>query len=169
MCKQCKSAIIFLDIDGVLNRVEDNTSYLVLKPDTYGLSATLVGRLKRLVDATGSKIVISSNWRKFADDGCWSCHGMSFKNPLPEVRSIFGNTIIGSTPNLPHQNKAKCVNQWLSTFHQSVSGGKFVVLDDDECQGFGDDQILSERWIHTRQEVGLTDEEVNKAISLLLD
>ena len=167
--KQCKPGIIFLDIDGVLNRVEDETSYLVLKPDTYGLSATLVERLEYLVDKTGAKIVISSNWRKFADDGCWSCHRMSFRNPLPIVKGIFGDTIIGSTPDLPHQNKARCVNQWLSTYHQSVGGGKFVIFDDDDRQGFGDDPVLAERWIHTRQEVGLTDEDITKALTLLAD
>lgn len=47
-----KEKIIFLDIDGVLKRVQDR-----------GINATLVANVKELVEKTGAKIVISSDWR----------------------------------------------------------------------------------------------------------
>jgi hypothetical protein len=59
--------IIFLDIDGVLNKV-DTPGVPYTEPDELLLipiDATCMARLNRLVVETGAKIVISSSWRKF--------------------------------------------------------------------------------------------------------
>lgn len=51
--------VIFLDIDGVLNVISQGN-------DQYGqlFHQHLVDNLKRIIDATSAKIVISSSWRK---------------------------------------------------------------------------------------------------------
>ena len=52
--------IIALDIDGVLNC--DTTK--ARSPSGYiGVSDKLIKRLKKIVDDTGAKIVLSSDWR----------------------------------------------------------------------------------------------------------
>ena len=57
--------VIFLDIDGVLNHdtsMELTKDYWT-KPETY-----LIERLKKIIDATDAKIVLSSDWRLDRDD-----------------------------------------------------------------------------------------------------
>src|SRR5260370_34823589 len=51
--------IIFLDIDGVLNC--DNTPNPRKFP--YIIDKKLLARLKKLLDRTGAKVVLSSSWR----------------------------------------------------------------------------------------------------------
>jgi hypothetical protein len=48
---------LFLDVDGVLNRVGGRVA----------LEAVLLGRLKRILDETGCSIVLSSAWRTRSD------------------------------------------------------------------------------------------------------
>ena len=54
--------VIFLDIDGVLNSEEYYESF----PDGEfipPIDPVCVERLKRIVDRTGAKLILSSSWR----------------------------------------------------------------------------------------------------------
>ena len=52
--------VIFLDIDGVLNSDRTLYEYISLEDD-------LILNLKKLVDKTGAKIILSSSWRNIPD------------------------------------------------------------------------------------------------------
>lgn len=58
--------VIFLDIDGVLNSVEDcRKSHWTMKAPSgvFGVSKTRIKLLKKIVDATDAKIVLISSWK----------------------------------------------------------------------------------------------------------
>ena len=54
-----KNKIIFLDIDGVLNR-HSYYKHIVIEED-------LAKNLKKILDSTNAKIVLSTYWRGFPD------------------------------------------------------------------------------------------------------
>ena len=64
---------IFLDIDGVLRteRNENWRSFWGLKhEDDYGrlFSPSAIRNLERIINSTGARVVVSSNWRHFGLD-----------------------------------------------------------------------------------------------------
>lgn len=77
--------IIFLDIDGVLNVIGQGY-------DEYGqgFHPHLVENLKRIIDETGAKIVISSSWRK---------SGLKQMQDMWKHRALPGE-VIDTTPSL---------------------------------------------------------------------
>ena len=98
--------IIFLDIDVWLTSMDYTSgSYINHLPNEYGLSIECVEKLKRLCNETQSKIVISSNWRKFdleGDFSYWVYNGHKYKNPLKEVHEVLDSFILGSLPPIRH-------------------------------------------------------------------
>jgi histidinol phosphatase-like enzyme len=74
-----KIKVIFLDLDGVLNvYCEDR--------DEFGCTfhSNFVDNLKRIIEKTGAKIVISSSWRK---------DGLKFMLDLWKFRNLPGEII----------------------------------------------------------------------------
>jgi hypothetical protein len=150
--------VIFLDFDGVLNVDTD-------EPDTSGelwterwLDERLVGRLAHLVAQSGARVVISSSWRQ--------------RRTLAELEAMlalrgYGGGVHSVTPRLPrpaegeHLVRASEIAAWLDA-HAEVSA--FVILDDD--RDFGP---LTARHVRTDSAVGLTEEDVRRALHLLGD
>ena len=148
--------VIFLDFDGVLNVDTD-------EPDTGGelwterwLDETLVRRLARLVEQSSARVVISSSWRQ--------------RRTLAQLEAMlakrgFGGGVHSVTPRLPRPAegerlvRASEIAAWLDT-HADVSA--FVILDDD--RDFGP---LSARHVRTDSSVGLTEEDVRRAMEFL--
>lgn len=66
------SKIIFLDIDGVLNRHHERYGTREKSPMGFvGLGQKHVLQLKRIVEETGAKIVMSSDWKMcYKSDDC---------------------------------------------------------------------------------------------------
>lgn len=184
--------VVFLDIDGVLNSeaflrkldaqhralghvappvpgVEERKK--IVKRETtcecYRLENQIddeaIARLNRLVAETGSKIVISSSWRKLLDP--------------PELhRVLVGHglvaEIIGETPDGYHDQDLAAalgsierifrgheIDYWLRQ-HPEVE--RFVILDDG-----GDMVMHKNRLVQTDCEVGLLDEHVELAIRVM--
>ena len=149
-----KEKIIFLDIDGVLNRHSYDT-HLVLEND-------LVENLKNLLEKTGAKIVLSTFWRGFPD----------------YIKFIFGSydisydTIIGVTPG---EDKAKLGNiyksevrsnqilDWLEENGSMVES--YLILDDREYAAIGRKQ--KDRFIKTNTKLGFTDDLIEEAVQIL--
>lgn len=115
--------IIFLDIDGVLN---------VCYPerDQYGsrFHPHFEENLKRLIDKTGAKIVISSSWRS---------DGLEVMIEMWKYRNLPGE-VVGITCSEEHikkiLNKDKVVRgdeiqEFLDTYKDDISN--YVILDDD--------------------------------------
>jgi hypothetical protein len=103
--------VIFLDIDGVLNcKKTPNPRKL-----PYVVDKRLLARLKRLLNQTGAKVVLSSSWRidpvgLFAAKHC-------------------GVPFIGACPDLPRSPRCREVHKWLEA-HPGVT--RYVVIDDED-------------------------------------
>lgn len=125
--------LIFCDFDGVLTSEEDGT-YFNPEVNKYTYSIKCVRLLLKLCNETRSKIVISSNWRKFADDDCWVNGKNKFFNPLPKLRTVLKDYIYDVLPVVRHMNKSKALTLW---FDSNVEfNGNFVIFDDDLNEGF---------------------------------
>ena len=74
------SRVIFLDIDGVLNRTV-KAAQVVVVPE-------LVARLKRICDETGAQIVLSTFWRAFD----------SYIAYVLSRHDVDGRLVVGMTP-----------------------------------------------------------------------
>ena len=160
----CK--IIFLDVDGVLNC---STSKSYCNDDTCGvitgIDSDKVKRLAKIVEATGAEIVLSSDWK----DG-WSKYYTSSK---PSHAKYLDNhlykkgrlTIKDKTPST-HKGSWFRGEEILAylRLHQDVEN--YVILDDTFFEDFSAKEI-SEHLVLTNHKLGLTDDDVEKAIRIL--
>lgn len=156
---------IFLDIDGVLNSAEYylekpvNVRIKELEgtvPDTHiavclaSIDSSKVKLLNKLIDETKARIVISSSWR-----------GDSALQYVFSKAGIEG-LIYGETPRLPNESRGKEVRKWLETERWPY---RYVIIDDD--MDMLDSQL--DHFVQTDWKVGLTEENVIKAIKILND
>ena len=159
--------VIFLDIDGVLN-------VCLHKRDEFGslFHQQFMNNLKRVVDETNAKIVISSSWRH---------SGLKVMQEMWKKRNLAGE-VIDVTANRPSNHKETMnlgfherlergfeIQDWLFK-HPEVD--RFVIIDDDddmlESQMYTFVQT-SDNWEHTDhiEGLGLTLECADKAIKIL--
>lgn len=158
---------IFLDVDGVINplinirikkqRGEPTSSYHIQLPGDK------LYRLKRIVDNTGAKIILSSSWRIGFDRGTMT--------PSPSVINLssqlqrYGMTISGFTPLQYDRHRGTEISIWLARFQKQFGYmPKYIIIDDELC-----DIIDTHRGhcVKTTSLLGLQDEHVNIAINLL--
>ena len=161
--------VIFLDIDGVLNtgwwytQMDRNTP-----KDKYGYAfdPNSVANLKKIIDETGADIVISSSWKSF---------GLSGLEEMWQDRGLPGK-LIGITPNsvsdemllnadLDHMElfsiRGMEIKEWLTKHGKRVS--QYAIIDDMNNM-LPDQQPY---FIQTNSEVGITDEDAERAIEIL--
>ena len=155
--------VIFLDVDGVLNsevsREQERNNF-----DNWmehEVSEMHVNNLKKIVDATGAQIVLSSSWRFDHPKAT----GRDFiVDPLMKVLDrklkAVGLDIIDVTPDLRGKIRGAEIQDWLDR-HSEVE--RFVILDDDV--DMKDEQ--KPFFVNTTFKNGLTDELSNKAIEIL--
>lgn len=154
--------VIFLDVDGVLNRFPphegdsnswppmDNT--IPATRESLGWLEEPVGVIQLLVNE-GCKIVASSTWRLH----------------MPAARFEEGlgvpvGTVIGATKNLIG-GRGQEIAQWRKDFQHD---GPFVIIDDDTFDIVCEDGLLH-HVVATRTDVGLTVDlipEIRKALTL---
>ena len=103
--------VIFLDIDGVLNC--DKTPNPRKFP--YIVDKKLLVRLKKLLDRTGAKVVLSSTWR------CDPVGLFAAKH--------WGVPFIDVCPDKPRSSRCREITSWLAD-HPKVT--RFVVIDDED-------------------------------------
>jgi hypothetical protein len=142
--------VLFLDVDGVLNRCEGEPLMLV---------PSLLKNLVRIVEETDCQIVLSSTWRLF-------------QPALQTIRAAFadlGLMIHGQTPDLcvyvdSGIAVAKCrgdeIQKWMD---DNFAPDRFVILDDMPDMGH-----LLPHLMQTDSFQGLTDEITNQAIDALM-
>jgi hypothetical protein len=156
--------VIFLDIDGVLNVIPQGH-------DAFGgiFHSDFVENLKRIIDETGAKIVISSSWRH---------SGLQKMLDMWEFRNLPGE-VIGVTPDLyrflDFEGERTMVRgdeiQAVLNIHPEIT--HYVILDDDT------DMLKHQlgNFVQTSNNInhpdcidigyGLTKECTNKAIRIL--
>ena len=154
--------IIFLDLDGVLTTL--STKWQTFHPDC-------VKALKRVLDATGANIVLSSCWRHgFIDwrteNNCLVHHTQA----LPVLKEMFiecglpADTLISKTPDILNSNatRGEEISLWLKKHGEEFGVQQFIVLDDSS-----DVEPHFEHFVQTDGELGMNEKDADKAISLL--
>lgn len=164
--------ICFLDLDGVLTSIEDGTSYLCENPLKYGISAMNFKNLQKIIDGDpeNTKIVISSNWRRFTEQHpFWIYGGKKYFNFLPKVREKLGKLVLGDIPHDQGLSKSEAMELWFednSWFSKTT--GHYVILEDDPSrEGFLSHPIFSKHLVATSYETGLTEKDAETALKVL--
>ncbi len=147
--------IIFLDIDGVLNSdIYDRQR----KYTDTNIDVSRLPLLKRLIDETGAKTVLSSSWR---------VHWEKDEDKMSPVGRELADTLLGGgieifdkTPVM--SSRAEEISSWLSLHPEADS---FVILDDN-IFGWGK---LSDCVVRTSKSIGrgLEENHISEAIRIL--
>ena len=176
--------VIFLDVDGVLNseeyllkleaqhRLLGHTEPASPKRETtcdcfklyHQIDRDAVARVNRIVEVTGSKIVISSTWRKLFDPPdlrrLLEAHGLVGEiigetpdgHKTPEMAAVYGH--------IERMYRGYEIDFWLRQ-HPEVD--RFVILDD------GSDMVMhTKRLVQTDCAEGLLDDHVELAIRVMV-
>lgn len=147
--------VIFLDIDGVLNSdVYDKER----DAKDGNIDVSRLPLLKRLIDETGAKAVLSSSWREHweKDKGLMSDTGLELTDTFRRA----GIEIFDKTPVMSSRREE--ISHWLS-LHLETEG--FVIFDDNP---FGWEE-LSENLVRTNRRIGrgLEEEHIKEATRIL--
>ena len=146
--------ILFLDVDGVLNnddwawemfnkyRIEVYRNNILYQPHLV--------QLRRIINETGAKIVISSSWRKipsaYADLKRWlQMYGMEVYGETPYVGGIRGDDI----------------EAWFKR-NENEDIETYAILDDDTDMGQHYGHLINTFYME-----GLTQEMADKCIAML--
>jgi len=152
--------IIFLDIDGVLNR-HKHATHIRLEDD-------LVLHLKRLVDETNATIVLSTFWRHFDEYIAYilSRYGIAASRVIGKTPGVGHNkgAMVGRSASDVHEyaSRAHEIEAWLASNHNSTK--RFVILDDRPSAS---NDNLKNHFVHVQTTSGLTAQNVDTAISIL--
>lgn len=148
--------ILFLDIDGVCNC----KSTLIKAKRSDVVDPIMIGRINKITNATGAKIVVSSSWRLiFGLD--------NVINKYLKPAGLVGD-IIGETPNLSSfsfkgsSSRGREIREWLSD-NPSVEG--FVILDDENDMDGLQDKLIQTSFMNDVG--GIQEDHVEQAIFLL--
>lgn len=172
------SKIIFLDIDGVLNAfnypkelAEQNKPWR----DEFGVlfAPSCVEQLKRIIDATGASIIISSSW-KIPFDGDTDRDALERIREMWKKRNLPGN-ITDATPNLSFQeiiemdcfsdctrHKGYEIEQWRRYHHYHSCS--YVIIDDESIGALPNHKG---HFVQTTGRMGLTAKDADKVIKIL--
>lgn len=146
--------VIFLDFDGVLNSEKYVGACghcgVILDPSRMAL-------LKRIVDATGAKIVLSTSWREHWDKNIENADSIG-----KEIDNVFrrhGLTIWDKTD--VYSRREVEIEMWLALHPETEA---FVVLDDR----FLDSPVIRGHFVKTSNYFdGLDEVAVEKAVEIL--
>lgn len=162
-----KDKILFLDVDGVinplinirikkLNRLPTSSYYIQLPGDKLYM-------LRKIIDRTGAKIVLSSSWR--------IGFNRATMEPSPSVVNLanqlsrYGMSIYGYTPLHPERHRGTEISMWLNTYKDRNGYIPNYIVIDDELSDIID--MHRGHCVKTMSLIGLQEEQVNIAISLL--
>lgn len=149
---------LFLDIDGVLNSKEWFKTHKSDENVVNYFDPQCVSRVLRILEKTNARLVISSSWRIDSELPAW-------------FRVVgFGETSFDTTPyfysreDLTHDQICHLRGYEISRYiREHEEPESYCILDDDD--DFMDSQ--KENFIQTSYLVGLTDEDMEKAINIL--
>lgn len=153
--------IIFLDIDGVLNNIrtrETFENFVFVDDDKILL-------LKKLIEKTDAKIVLSSSWRigwrfKEKNSHCANEDVRLFE-ALQRKLEEYEIKLMSYTKHLWHRGKE--IDAWLNEWNGEKIES-FVILDDMAKENFDPN---SDHLIQTDISKGLTQCNVDEAIKIL--
>lgn len=168
--------ILFLDVDGVLNSFRTADAFNTGRGDGYGtlafstdfrygqmewsqrafkLDPIAVILLRKIIEATGAKIVISSTWR------LGSC--VDHFNKMFECYDWDTTNIIIDMTGHPQKIRGEDIRQWLSAnAHLNITD--YVIVDDNS--DFYPDQT-QHNFVKTNPAIGLSCNSLEQAIEIL--
>ena len=153
--------VIFLDIDGVLNSEDYYTAHMDDMMENP-VDRQCIERLRRIVAATGARIVLSSSWR-----GGWSREPEQMDElcqRLVETLAEYDLEIYDKTCVLKNGDRAKEIRLWIKNAPEKVES--FVIIDDNDFQW--KKYHLRKKWVETDfSNGGLLDAHVEKAVKIL--
>lgn len=156
--------ILFLDIDGVLNSMEDFVESKVFKDTTVNFGLSVISRqklamLQHIVEETGCKIVVSSSWRKM-----YSLDEIH-QNFCRRGWTLSRDIIIDRTPDLRSGFRGHEIVKWMEKYNSEglEEITSFAILDDDS--DFQEE--LRHVFVHTKGVIGMTFHDMEKTISIL--
>jgi hypothetical protein len=142
--------VLFLDIDGVLNRIGTKERHRGF----IGIDLELVPLFERIIESTGVKVVLSSTWRL----------SETWREDL-ERCGLNTDAMIDRTPHMPIPGglesceRGKEIAAWLAE-HPEVN--HYAILDDH------DDMLPGQPLFQTSWLTGLTEEVADKVINHLI-
>ena len=145
--------IIFLDVDGVLN---DGFTKSRTPSGCVGVMDSKVKLIKKIVDATGAKIVLSSDWRLMDEDG------LDYQYLLKKL-SKYGLKIFDKTPDMDWRERWREVSAWLD----SHNVGAWVAIDDIPILYETTDDSFNGHVVITDGTYGINNLDVDTAIKIL--
>lgn len=128
-----------------------------------GFDKKNVTNLNKIVEATGAKIVISSNWRLGRSleqlKHLLKLNGLTENAEIIDITIDYGEIRLneGILISLTREQE---IQSWIAKNGDKIEN--FVILDDETTFKW-----LKSRWIQTFIEDGLTEELANKAIEIL--
>lgn len=142
--------VIFLDVDGVLNRSGHSG---------HGLEEEKLRLLKDIVDSTGAVVVVSSSWRKDVRSSsrlftALAARGIPWAGQTPSLDAMGEGGLVQAA------SRGVEIKEWLAHNPQVK---RYVILDDDPDADTG-----TERLILTRSGTGLTMQLAREATMLIL-
>lgn len=144
--KSGQMKVLFLDIDGVLNRRDGGG----------GLEPDLVANLNELLAATGAYVVVSSSWRI----------GQNVETMTHILQQAgFRGEIIGLTPVhdwTTAKGRGLEIQQWMDECEHELDARDIAIVDDhdDMCHLLG-------RLVKTDEAIGLTRKKAQELARLL--
>ena len=165
--------IIFLDFDGVLNtEYYQELLQFQIKPwqDEHGayFDPNAVKQLERIIDATDADIVVESSWKYLGLDAMkelWKVRNLPGRiidiTPSTTSDEYLLNVDLDDFSNKMHHCKGLEISSWLS--EKRLSNTRYVIIDDEYV-------VLESQlsyFILTNPYEGITEEQANKAISIL--
>lgn len=150
-----KNKVIFLDIDGVLNTESwrNSTEEYFEKP----ISEEKMPLVKYIVDYTDSKIVLTSSYRQYWNEGAKQASEIG--KYMNEIFAEYGVKIHSKTRWLPGNNRRLEIEAWIGEHDSQISN--YVVIDDID---YGFDK---KHFVKTSDETGIDEFAVEKAINIL--
>lgn len=149
-------SIIFLDFDGVLNTEQYQARLAVDgKPnkDAWGplFDPRAVDNLRKIIDATGAEIVISSSWRYI--------HRLGGLRIMWETRELPGEITDILPCGASYFSRGEEIECWLNQHGQP----NYVIIDN--LNDFHQSQY--DRYVETNPIVGITETDAERAIKIL--
>ena len=135
--------VIFLDVGGVLNSVQDRFSWTLESDKHLILLACIVRR-------TNAKIVVSSSWRNY-----------DLLDTLKERLNDFSMSVYDRTSYSEHGIRGLEIKEWLDN-HSDIES--FVILDDED---FDIAQYFPKNLVKTNTKIGLQKKDAEKRIAIL--
>ena len=149
--------IIFCDVDGVLN----HKGCIDRAPGGFtGVVEEHIRNLKRIVDETDAKIVLSSDWRLIKDD---PEYGENYDYLVKRLQSVAGLVISDHTVDISWSSRGDEIRKYLED-HPEITG--YVILDDIPFTSF-DAYNLGDNLILTNERKGLTGRDADEAVRIL--